>query len=226
MALKLTDATTRIVSASLGSPSTGTAAFWIRRTSSGTDPIFFRFGDTTTRYWEFHTSTPTFRRSGAAPTNPFTVSAGDWAYLGITKNGGTLGFYGFTDVTAETVTAIESAYLPTTLTSVEVGDVAAAYGASMTDMEIAHLRVWNSVLTTAQMNTEKNSATPVITSGCLLAASLDSALTAQTGSDLSVVTGTGYTFTANAPSSLSGGASTVPPSLLATRQHIAFAQTF
>ncbi len=202
MALKITDAVERISSA-LASPASCTVGFWFRRSSQDltNSPTISRFGSSASRVIEY-APTPRLALTGRVPDNVLSIAVGSWAYLAYVKSGNNLAVYGFTDVSSETLTTIvAAAYLPTTADAIEFGDVAGAYQAGFIDDELLDCRAWSSALTTAQLNTEKNTSTPVITSGLILSASFESALTASVGTNFAATVGSAYTFTANVPTS-------------------------
>lgn len=217
MALRFTDAATniRVVQASLSTFSLGV---WYRRPTSasgfGVDSIVAAaFG-----YGIVHNTTSLCARVNftAAPPSPVVQpAAGEWVYINITSDGGDYILRAFEDETAAVVGAIAADWTPLSEADVAIGDAEEAFGAGLADSAYLHMRVWSSVLSEAQLNAEKNSPTPVITSGLLSACPLATALTATNGTSATIGAGSGYEFVEALPLVLSGGgASPVDPGVI------------
>ena len=161
MAMKIDSDTELIQSASL----TGavTTAFWWRRPAAAMSGQLFAFAS-----FALEAASTGIKLAGTGDDTDVEPASGDWVYLALIQNGGGFSVYAWEDIVSETMHTITSAYNPGTMSQVLLGDVAGIYGVGYTDAEHLHLRVWNTALTTAQLNTERQSATPVITSGLIL----------------------------------------------------------
>ena len=206
MALKITDATTTIAVALGSTPSSGTTGVWYRRagTPAG-ESILNALGRGI-----IHSATTLMRSGGDAPSPVVHPADGDWMYLAVIRSGSSWSAYGFLDQSSQSAATIQAeGYYPGSASDVEVGDYAGVYGAGLTNVEYLHMRTWSSALSLADLNAEKNSATPVITSGLIHATSFATDLASSTGNN-ATNSGSGYEFTANLPDSLAGGAASAP----------------
>lgn len=207
MALRLTDATT-IIQIVRSATNPFTLGMWYRRPASAAgfaadSTIFRAFG-----YGMVHNTTSICARveaTLAAPSPVVQPAAGAWVYLAISNNGGNYSARVFTDTIDQTVSVLAADWKPINLANVDIGDLEGAFGSGLSDSVYCHPRVWSSILTDSQLNTEKNSATPVITSGLISAVPFASSLTATNGTNATVGTGSGYEFIEALPLVLSGG---------------------
>lgn len=210
MALRITDATT-VINVAQSNISNFSLGFWFRRpTTTITDAVSIASG----LGRELYESTTTLYVSGKSPPSPAVQPAtGEWRYLTITKNGGNWAVYAFLDQGAQSASAIWDDYGPVSAANIGFGDVSGPYATPLLNMEIAYARAWSSVLTLTQLNTEKNSTTPVITSGLITNLPFIDSLTATSGTS-ATNSGSGYDFTANLPLVLSGGGSVIDPGVI------------
>jgi hypothetical protein len=211
MALRLTGATTTIAVALGSTPSSGTTGAWYRRagTPAG-ESILFALGRGI-----IHAATTLMRSGGDAPDPVVHPADGDWVYLAVIRDGNNWGAYAFTDQTTQDAQTVQaSSYYPGSASDVEIGDYDGIYGAGLTNAEYLHMRTWSSVLSLAELNAEKNSATPVITSGLIHATSFATDLTSSTGNN-ATNSGAGYEFTENVPIALAGGGASIVPQAMA-----------
>jgi hypothetical protein len=210
MALRITGATTAINIAQ-SNISNFSLGFWFRRpTTTITEAVSIAVGLGRGLY----ESTTTLYVNGKPPPSPAVQPAtGEWRYLTITKNGGSGAAYAFLDQEAQSASAIWDDYGPVSSADIKFGD-SGPYATPLLNMEIAYARAWSSVLTLTQLNTEKNSTTPVITSGLITDLPFIDSLTATSGTS-ATNSGSGYDFTANLPLVLGGGgASPVDPGVI------------
>lgn len=216
------DATAKAIVSTGFSGSTWTAACWFRRESAATSngAILTAGGASNDNRFEMQTTANgadiRFRNTNGfdGTDNVFTVSDGEWVYVAMVCVGSSYSAYGWRDTTAED---------RTTLASVTYSSITPGYciigGDSNTSPywvpargEYVHWRFWNAALTTAELNTERKSATAQ-KAGAIIAAPLASGTdTTQNGSGGAITitgttdkaTGTGY------PVSIGAGGSVAP----------------
>jgi len=101
-----------------------------------------------------------FKNSGSTSTG-VSVSAGDWVYIGIIQNSTSGTIYLSKNNAASTTTSYTADSSASSFALQVLNEAASNYCAMYCD----HVRAWNGVLTQANLDTEKNSHTAVITSG-------------------------------------------------------------
>lgn len=216
MALRLTNATTLIqIVRSATDPFT--IGMWYRRPASASgfaadSTIFRAFG-----YGMVHNTTSICARveaTLAAPSPVVQPAAGAWVYLAASNNGGGYSVRVFTDTSEQNVSVLGADWKPLIIANAGIGDLEGAFGSGLSDSVYCHLRVWSSILTDSQLNAEKNSATPVITSGLISACPLASSLTATDGTSATVGAGSGYEFIDELPLVLMGGGAVIDPGVI------------
>lgn len=155
-------------------------------------------------------NTAGFNNDSGAGTGAKTAET--WWYCAVVKNGVNTYHYIFEDVSAETVTGMagDPRYGDPTITTLGVGDFKGAYGTAINNAEYVYLRAWNTNLSTAELNTEKNSTTVVKTANLVYNLPMVSDLTALTGTNPSTA-GSNYSFTSNLPTVLAGGGGATLP---------------
>lgn len=207
MALRFTNATT-IIQIVRSATNPFTLGMWYRRPASASgfaadSTIFSAFG-----YGMVHNTTSICARvesTLAAPSPVVQPAAGAWVYLAASNDDGDYSVRVFTDTSEQNVSVLGADWKPISAANVDIGDLEGAFGSGLSDLVYCHLRVWSSILSNAQLNAEKNSPTPIITSGLISAVPFASSLTATNGTNATVGTGSGYEFVDELPLVLSGG---------------------
>lgn len=216
MALRFTNATT-IIQIVRSATNPFTLGMWYRRPASASgfaadSTIFSAFG-----YGMVHNTTSICARvesTFAAPSPVVQPAAGAWVYLAASNDDGDYSVRVFTDTSEQNVSVLAADWKPISAANVNIGDLEGAFGSGLSDSVYCHLRVWSSILSDAQLNAEKNSATPIITSGLISAVPFASSLTATHGTNATVGTGSGYEFIDALPMVLSGGGAAIDPGVI------------
>jgi hypothetical protein len=201
----------------------GTIGYWYRHpgTFSGVDYLSRQFGGIVA-----NTSADGIRLVSDAPTTEYNASSGTWSYIGVVSTNTTVTLYCWDDTATST---------PTTVVVRASGGVTAAigfardsYSYAQVGAEYLHLRYWAhstsaASLSAAALNSERLSATPVLTTNLLQWSDLTADLAADGGygSTLTAYNSGNQSFTANVPTMLTASSS-VMPGIIRPRQQFAF----
>lgn len=156
----------RYLSQAISATGTLTVAGWFRveDITTSSDPTFFYFESTgSDPYWFGLNGGSPKVYAGSYSSSLTAPSVGDWVYAGFVLSGTTLtGYLSINNGASATVSL--------TVSAASIDTVMALQDTLLTDhmgAHVSHLRLWNVALSKAQLDTERNSATAVITSGLL-----------------------------------------------------------